>query len=363
MRSRLSNQQGRACRSLLATAFAMVVALSYAPTVHAAEASWSFDPASWDFGTIVPGTGPTPPKAFTLTNTGEVELQPFFVSVGSNAGAGFALAGNTCGKLAPGASCEISITFDPSTAGAQQGQLSVASQGGLAPPAYAELSGTGAGPVVSIAPSKRTFEPLDLGGGPSAPKTFTIANDGQLDLSISSIAIQVNQTYNYPGAAAEQFELAGGTCKVGVAVPPGGSCTVDATFSPTAPGALSAQLRIADNAPGAPHVADLEGFGIAPPWQPSLPPPFIAPSASIAHRPARRTASRRAVFWLRGSPTAARFACKLDESPFRICESPVRYRDLGEGRHRFAVRALDGNGRWGEASVFRWQIGDPRRNR
>jgi len=134
---------------------------------------------------------------------------------------------------APGADCEISVTFDPSSAGAKQGQLSVASQGGLAPPASTELSGTGAGPVVSIAPSRRTFEPLDLGGGPSASKTFTIAHEGQLDLSISSIATQANQIYNYPGAAAEQFELAGGTCKVGVAVPPGASCTVDVTFSPT----------------------------------------------------------------------------------------------------------------------------------
>jgi hypothetical protein len=363
MRSRLSNRRERACRSFLATAFAMLVVLSYAATAEAAEASWSFSPTSWDFGTIVPGTGPKPPKAFTLTNTGEVELQLLLVSVGSNAGAGFALAGNTCGKLAPSADCEISVTFDPTGAGAQRGELSVASQGGLAPPASAELRGTGAGPAVSIAPSRRIFEPLDLGSGPSTPKTFTIANEGQLDLSISSISLQANQTYNYPGAGANQFQLAGGTCKVGVPVPPGGSCTVDATFSPTAPGALSAQLLIADNAPGTPHVADLEGFGIAPPWQPSLPPPFIAPSASIAHRPARRTASRRAVFWLRGSPTAARFACKLDDGPFRICESPVSYRALSRGRHRFAVHALDGSGRSGPPAEFRWRIWDQRRKR
>jgi len=341
----------------------MLVALSYASTAHAAEASWSFDPARWDSGTIVPGTGPTSPKAFDLTNTGEVELQAIFVSVGGNDGAGFALAGNTCGKLAPGAECEISVTFDPSSAGAKQGQLSVASQGGLAPPASAELSGTGAGPVVSVAPAKQTFEPLELGGGPSAPKTFTIANEGQLDLTISSISIQANQIYNYPGAAPEQFELAGGTCKVGVAVPPAGSCTVDVTFSPTAPGALSAQLRIADNAPGAPHVADLEGFGIAPPWQPSALPQYIVPRASIVHRPARRTTSTHALFWLRGSPTATRFACKLDDSRFKICQSPIHYRALGRGRHRFAVRALDGIGRWGPPAEFRWRIRVPRRNR
>jgi hypothetical protein len=339
----------------------MLVAMSSASTAHATESSWSFNPSSWDFGTIVPGTGPTPPKAFTLTNTGEVELRPFFVSIGSETGGGFSLAGNGCGNLAPGAECSISVTFDPSTAGAKKGQLSVASEGGLAPPVSAQLRGTGAGPVVSIAPATQTFEPLALGSGPLAPKTLTIANEGQLDLAIASISIKSDVTYNYPGAAAEQFELVGGTCKAGVAVPPGAACTVGVTFSPTAPGALSAQLRIADNAPGAAHVADLEGFGIAPLWQPPPQSPYIAPSASIAHRPARRTVSRRAVFWLRGSPAAARFACKLDEGLFRVCESPVRYRGLGEGRHRFAVRALDGSGRWGAPAEFRWQIGDGKR--
>lgn len=362
MAPRLANRQGRTFRSLFAMAVAMLIALPSASTAQAAEAGWSFDPASWDFGTIVPGTGPTPAKAFTLTNTGEVELQPFFVSLGSEAGAGFSLAGNTCGKLAPGAGCAISVTFAPSSAGPKQGQLSVASQGGLAPPANAELSGTGAGPVVSIAPARQTFEPLALGGGPSAPRTFTVANEGQLDLAITSISIESDVIYNYPGAATEQFALAGGSCKVGVAVAPGAACTIEVTSSPTAPGALPAQLRIADNAPGAPHVAELEGFGIAPPWQ-SPPPPYIAPTASIAHRPARRATSRRAVFWLRGSPSADRFACKLDDGPFRICESPVRYRELGGGRHYFAVRALSDDGRWGPPAVFRWQIGNPRRNR
>jgi HYDIN/CFA65/VesB-like, Ig-like domain len=340
----------------------MLVAMSYAAAAQAAEGDWSFEPASWDFGTIIPGTGPTPPKAFTLTNTGDVELQAFFVSLGSE-GDDFSLAGNTCGKLAPGADCEISVTFDPSSAGVKQGQLSVASQGGLAPPASVELSGTGAGPAVSIAPAAQTFEPLELGGGPSAPKTFSIANEGQLDLAIASISIQTNVIYNYPGAAAEQFELAGGTCKVGIAVPPGATCTVDVTFSPTAPGALPAQLRIADNAPGTPHVATLEGFGVAPSWQPPPLAPYIVPKVSIVHHPARRTTFRRAVFWLRGSPTATRFACKLDDSEFKICESPVRYRGLGGGRHRFAVRALDSDGRWGPPRVFRWRIGDPRRIR
>jgi hypothetical protein len=208
----------------------------------------------------------------------------------------------------------------------------------------------------------QNFEPLALGSGPSAPKTFTIANEGQLDLVITSISIESDVIYNYPGATAEQFGLAGGTCKAGVAVPPGAACTVGVTFSPTAPGAISAQLRIADNAPGTAHVADLEGFGIAPLWKPPLPSPYMAPSVSIAHRPARRTVSRHAVFWLRGSPAAAvRFACKLDEGLFRICEPPVRYRGLTEGHHRFVARAIDSSSRWGAPAEFRWQIGGGKR--
>lgn len=361
MTSRFSNPRRRVFPALLAGAIALLVTMSFASAARAAEGAWSFDPASWDFGTVVPGTGPSTPKAFTLTNTGDIELQAIFVSVGSEGD--FSLTGNTCGELAPGAHCEISATFDPSSAGTKRGQLSVSSQGGLAPPTSAELSGAGAGPAVSIAPAKQTFEPLELGAGPSAPKTFTIANEGQLDLEISSISLEARQVYNYPGAAAEQFELTGGTCKVGVAVPPGSTCTSEVTFSPTAPGTLSAQLRIADSAPGAPHVADLEGFGIAPPWQPPALPQYVVPRASIVHRPARRTTSTRAFFWLRGSPTASRFACKLDDGPVRTCESPVRYRELGRGPHRFAVRALDGTGRRGPPSEFRWQVEVPGRNR
>jgi hypothetical protein len=362
MTSGRPSQRARKRRSLLATALAMLAALSYATTATAAEAGWSFDPAIWDFGTIIPGTGPTPPKAFTLTNTGEVDLQPFFVGVGNSDGSGFDLAGNTCGTLAPGSHCEISVTFEPSSAGAKRGQLSVGSQGGLTPPASAELRGTGAGPIVSIAPSTGTFEPRDLDAGPSAPKTFSIANDGQLDLTISSISIRSNAIYNYPGAAAEQFDLAGGTCKVGVPVPPADSCTVDVTFSPTVQGALSAQLSIAGNAPEGPHVADLNGVGVALAGRLALPSGLL-PSVSIFHHPPHRGVSRNALFWLRGSATATQLACKLDARPFRTCESPVRFRHLGVGAHRFAARALDEGGRWGLPREFRWRIVSSRRSR
>jgi hypothetical protein len=131
---------------------------------------------------------------------------------------------------------------------------------------------------------------------------------------------------------------------------------VNVTFSPSAPGALSANLRVADNVPGSPHQATLEGYGIALPFSLPPPPPFIAPRAAIFHSPPKQTGKRGAAFWFRGSPTALRFACKLDRHEFGSCDSPVRYERLNAGRHRFAVRAIDCNGRSGPTTHFSWRI-------
>jgi hypothetical protein len=335
----------------LSAATFLLAALSFAPAARA-DASWSFEPASWDFGTMVPGSGPSSPKAFTLTNTGDVELSMVFVSVGGNEGAGFKLAGNTCGKLAPAASCQIGVTFNPSTPGPKDGQLQVSSQGGLAQPASVELSGAGAGPEASLAPDSLSFGALPL-GTVSAPQMFTLTNTGSLDLTISWLSF-VDELHG----DSDQFRLTGGTCAAASVVSPGGSCTVETRFAPTRPGQLFTDLRIGSNAPGLSRRVELGGVGVAPEAR-SLIPPFIDPRVTIIHRPAKRTAKRHAAFWLRSSPTGAMLTCRLDsEEWFKRCESPVRYRRLGSGPHRFTVRALDPQGRWGSASIFRWRI-DP----
>jgi len=332
---------------------ALLTTLCAAPLARAETASWAFDPSSWDFGVVMPDSGPTPPKAFTLTNTGDVELSVIFVSIGSEEG-DFSIADNQCGKLSPGASCTISVTFDPSSAGPKNGQLGVASQGGLAPPTYVKLSGTGAGPAVAITPASQTFDPLGVGEGPSPAKSFTVTNEGQLDLTISSIHTAV-----FLHTDADQFPVAGGTCAAGLVVAPQGSCTVEVAFAPTRPGWLAADLFIASDAPGSPHLATVEGIGIAPPvpfpFAPSLEPPRV----EILHGPVKRTPGRDATFWFRGSPTAARFLCRLDSHEPRPCSSPVRYRRLRPGRHRFAVRGIDRNGRSGRAAVARWRVLQP----
>jgi hypothetical protein len=333
----------------------LLTTLFTAPIARGETASWSFDLSSWDFGVVVPGSGPTPPKTFTLTNTGDMELSVIFVSVGSEFGGNFSIAENKCQeKLAPGASCTISVIFNPSTAGPKSGQLAVASQGGLAPQASVELRGTGAGPAVAITPTTHVFDPLGVGAGPSLAKSFTVTNEGQLDLTISSIYTAI-----FLYSDADQFPVTGGTCGAGVIVPPQGSCTVEVAFGPTRPGWLAADLFIASDAPGSPHRATVEGIGIASPVPFPLTLPVELPRAEIFRRPGRQTARRNASFWFRSSPTAAHFLCRLDGRKLHRCSSPVRYQGLRAGRHRFAVRAIDGNGRSGQTTVVRWHILQP----
>jgi len=47
-------------------------------------------------------------------------------------------------------------------------------------------------------------------------------------------------------------------------VAPGGSCTVQVTFTPTATGSRTGSLTIMDNAPGSPQSVSLSGTGVSP---------------------------------------------------------------------------------------------------
>ncbi len=339
---------------LLAATFGLLLTTCSTSTAAAAP-NWSFDPASWDFGVVVPETGPTSPKAFTLTNTGDVELRTGFVSVEGSEGAGFNLAGNTCGKLSPGGSCTIGVSFNPSTPGPKDGQLQVLSQGGVAPAATVGLVGTGAGPEVSLDQYSLRF-PVAVLGEVTPPQPLTLTNTGAVDLTISWIAPVTHRH----GGDSDVFNVSGGTCSAGSILPPDGSCTVGVRFAPTRSGHMTTDLLISSDALDSPEVVILEGDGIAP--VSALAPfigPFIPPRAAIVQRPAKRTFRRQAAFWLRGSLNAAHFACKLDDQQgLEVCDSPVRYRRLRTGPHRFLVRAIDAMGRGGAIKEFKWTIVD-----
>lgn len=106
-----------------ATGSPQTSALTGTGTAPSAPAA-TLTPAKLDFGSIVAGTKSTAQSA-TLSNTGNAALTISSITLtGSNA-ASFTTSSNCGATLAAGASCSISITFNPTTAGSASATLSV----------------------------------------------------------------------------------------------------------------------------------------------------------------------------------------------------------------------------------------------
>ncbi len=148
--------------------------------------------------------------------------------------------------LAPGASCAISVTFSPTTAGTISGSLTIDRDRGS--PIVVELSGTG------VAPSAPGFAPASLNFGSQVlgtsgqPALLSLVNSTGGALSLESFNTSVGFTQ---------------TNDCGASLDAGASCTVSVTFSPAAAGTAAGTLSVA-TATG-PIVANLAGEGIAAP--------------------------------------------------------------------------------------------------
>jgi hypothetical protein len=166
-------------------AFAVtVVMLLFAATAHAETASLAFNPPSYEFGTRLPGAGPSPSQAFTLTNTGEFNLPVEYAALawGPQEYAEpelFKVTSNNCGTLAPGASCTIEVAFNPVVPGLKWGTLTVAAPWSEncnlieeCQPinVQAQLHLTGIASTVALSPASLTFPPLEVGTGPPLRK-------------------------------------------------------------------------------------------------------------------------------------------------------------------------------------------------
>src|SRR5258708_6666994 len=161
--------------------------------------------------------------------------------------------------LAPKTNCSINIKFTPAAVGTRTAQLIVTDDARRSPHAM-DLSGVGANsssPQVLLSATQLDFhdQPFNT---TSPPLALVVSNVGGGDLSVSKIAI-VN------GAPPAQFAETD-NC-TGITISPGGSCTINVTFTPTfttnTPDNQLAQLIITDNAVGTPPVT-LSGIGAQP---------------------------------------------------------------------------------------------------
>lgn len=303
--------------------------------IAAPPAGWSLQPSFYDFGGMLPETGPSSPAVFTLTNTGEVELPAPEVVLTSSSGGGaeplpfgFSFTASDCESrvgLAPAESCRAEVTFNPLYPGLRQGSITFTDPNSRVGPASAAFSGRGIGPIVSFSHS-RTLTAV-VGEGPSLPEVLTVTNEGDTDLSISGIS--------FVGENASRFAIVGGRCKPGGHVAPGANCTIQVTYSPTTAGFVPGELQLTDNAALGFQIKELQGNGF------TLSPPRPVPLATfISLRPRKVTPRRFAMFRFgMEAEEPVRFVCKLDRSPARPCSSPKVYRHLTLGPHVFRVKA------------------------
>lgn len=182
-------------------------------------------------------------QTVTLTNTGRAPL-PITSIVPSG---DFAVINNCGTAVAGGASCDLSITFTPTAAGARSGSITI-TDGTTPTSQIITLSGTGVSATFTLSASSLTF-PNQAEGTTSATQTVTLANTGTSPLVITSIV------------ASSDFAV---TSNCGATVAGGANCVLTITFTPTALGARTGTITITDNATPPTQIITLTGIGTAP---------------------------------------------------------------------------------------------------
>lgn len=199
----------------------------------------SFTPTSLPFPSV--NVGSTSVLTATLNNAQSAVLNITNVAI-----TGDYTQTNDCGTIvAANGSCTFTVTFAPTVDGTRTGSITVTDDANGSPQI---LTLTGTGAVVTLTYSSTL---LTLGnqivGTTSTGKSVTVTNAGTMNATITAIATTGNFAQT-------------NTCSTLI---PGATCTITATFTPTAVVNYGGDLTITSNATGSPQVVGLSGVGIA----------------------------------------------------------------------------------------------------
>lgn len=201
-----------------------------------------------DFGNSAIGVA-GPPMTTTLLNAGQSPLTVSSVTATAN----FAVSANTCTvPLAPQATCIISVTFTPPSAGYFTGTLTITDNDALGARQIVTMAGTGAtGPQLRITPPTLYFGNQAV-NTPSAAQTLTLTSTGDTTVSFPTNALR----------SSSDFILAATTC--GNSLAEGTNCTASVQFKPSVVTGIpeSGTLLITDNVVGSPQPVYMQGTGV-----------------------------------------------------------------------------------------------------
>ncbi len=311
------------------------------PTTVAA-ASGEVDPASIAFGSIKKGTT-SAPRTLLLKNTGTASLTINEIVIGGVNAADFArISGaDNCGvALAPGASCTITLTFTPATAGQRTGQLRI------------ETSSAGGVLLVSL-----------NGAGTDIPEVASIVRVGNSPTNAASVQFQINFSEAVKGVSASNFSLVtlGGAVGASIAsVSPASSASTNQWTVTVNAGGGNKTIRLdfvnsngVTNADG--NVVEKLPFNAGDQIVIDTTPPAVA----LGNTPPPLTNNPAAPFTFSGSDdvsSSVTFECRIDNASFAPCTSPFTPASLADGSRTFNVRARDQAGNISQPVAYTWTI-------
>lgn len=180
-------------------------------------------------------------QSVSLTNKGLSSLSIFSVT----ASAPYAVS-STCGKsVAPGASCNLNITFSPTIQGTFAGTVSI-TDGASTKPQVIEVSGSGT--VVAFSPTSLTFGPQKrLTHSP--PQYVKMTNTGKIAMTVDKVAVHGDNWTSFSATSDCPSSLAAGA-----------SCTITVGYAPELGyGPQTANVYVTDSGGGTPQIVPLSG--------------------------------------------------------------------------------------------------------
>jgi len=162
---------------------------------------------------------------------------------------------NCNGALASGASCTLTFTFKPASAGTLASTFSIKDSTDASIATTASLTGTGVAaptPTASLTPASFNFGAATVGESSTdpSPETFTLTNTGTVAVTPGSVSV-----------TGSGFTLISGNC--GTSLAAGSSCTMAVTFQPAAVGTATGTISIITSA--GTKTSTLTGNGVAAP--------------------------------------------------------------------------------------------------
>ena len=226
-------------------------------------------PASQSYNTDISGLGPdasiyapwqwnnqpqnstSQPQFVQLQNDGDLPMHVGSVAISGAGASEFAISSDACtgATLDPGSTCQVFLTFTPTSAGAVSPLFSFTDD---APgsPQLATIRGSGIAPGAVLSPSSIDFGVVSDAGG-SASQVVTLNNPTGQPMHVTSVA-----------TSSSIWTTAGDTC-TGANVPAGTSCSVTVKFAPPfEASSLTGTLTFSDDA--GTQTVSLMGSGVDP---------------------------------------------------------------------------------------------------